>query len=178
MRRADRLGTLPAAQLGSSITLRSTPKTQGRSKAAGPAVATPQITEIFAGTKPYPEWWTDLDDVRVLRRRKSLGDNVLDRNICFVDTPGFDAGISVLEGMDGVLRYIEAQMAKNLDIASLEDAEILSLLGGSGGSQVDVVLYVTDRGMFANDLPRLMLICLPSLQIRGHRVCSSAFSAH
>lgn len=56
---------------------------------------TAQITEIYASTKPYPEWWSDLDDFRVLARRKSLGDTVLDRNICFVDTPGYSHGSSV-----------------------------------------------------------------------------------
>lgn len=58
-------------------------------------LGTTQITEIFASTKPYPEWWSDLDDSRILKRRKSLGDTVLDRNICFVDTPGYGCGSSV-----------------------------------------------------------------------------------
>jgi len=56
---------------------------------------TTQITEIYASTKPYPEWWSEIDDFRVLRRRKRLGDSVLDRNICFVDTPGYGSGSSV-----------------------------------------------------------------------------------
>jgi septin family protein len=56
---------------------------------------TREITEIYASTKPYPEWWSEVDDLRVLRRRKSLGDAVLDRNICFVDTPGYGSGSSV-----------------------------------------------------------------------------------
>ncbi|KAL2159557.1 hypothetical protein VTH06DRAFT_2126, partial [Thermothelomyces fergusii] len=55
---------------------------------------TAQIAEIYASTKPYPEWWSEVDDLRVLRRRKRLGDAVLDRNICFVDTPGYGAGSS------------------------------------------------------------------------------------
>lgn len=56
---------------------------------------TGQITEIYASTKPYPEWWSEIDDFQVLRRRKSLGDSVLDRNICFVDTPGYGSFSSV-----------------------------------------------------------------------------------
>jgi hypothetical protein len=36
-----------------------------------------------------------LDDSRILKRRKSVGDTVLDRNICFVDTPGYGCGSSV-----------------------------------------------------------------------------------
>lgn len=57
--------------------------------------STHAIYEIFASTKSYPEWWTELDEVRASQRRKSLGDQVLDRNICFVDTPGYSTGASV-----------------------------------------------------------------------------------
>lgn len=56
---------------------------------------TTQISEVYASTKPYPEWWSEVDHLRILRRRKSLGDAVLDRNICFVDTPGYGSGSSV-----------------------------------------------------------------------------------
>jgi hypothetical protein len=56
---------------------------------------TESICEIFASTKPYPEWWTELDEFRSGQRRKSLGDTVLERNICFVDTPGYGTGSSV-----------------------------------------------------------------------------------
>ena len=53
------------------------------------------ISEIFASTKPYPDWWNELDEYQVTRRRKSFGDGVLERNICFVDTPGYGNGLSV-----------------------------------------------------------------------------------
>lgn len=69
---------------------------RGRKQSArGSLAGTSQITEIYASTKPYPEWWSEGDDFGVLRRRKSLGDAVLDRNICFVDTPGYGSGSSV-----------------------------------------------------------------------------------
>ena len=55
----------------------------------------PQITEVFASTRAYPAWWSDIEDSRMLRRRKSLGDSVLERNLCFVDTPGYDVRSSV-----------------------------------------------------------------------------------
>ncbi|KAL2155936.1 hypothetical protein VTH82DRAFT_678, partial [Thermothelomyces myriococcoides] len=59
-----------------------------RESAQGPTTTTStttttQITEIYASTKPYPEWWSEVDDPRVLQRRKRLGDSVLDRNLCF-----------------------------------------------------------------------------------------------
>lgn len=52
------------------------------------------VVEILASTKPYPEWWSELD-VSSSSRRRSMGDSVLDRNICFVDTPGYGRGSSV-----------------------------------------------------------------------------------
>lgn len=57
--------------------------------------STSQITEIYASTRAYPQWWSELDDGKVLRRRKSMGDSILERNICFVDTPGYGNGTSV-----------------------------------------------------------------------------------
>jgi hypothetical protein len=57
--------------------------------------ATSQITEIYASTKAYPAWWSDLEESRILRRRKSMGDSVLERNLCFVDTPGYGNKTSV-----------------------------------------------------------------------------------
>ena len=56
---------------------------------------TTQITEVFASTRAYPAWWSDLEESRVLRRRKSMGDSVLERNLCFVDTPGYGHKSSV-----------------------------------------------------------------------------------
>ncbi|KAI9881433.1 MAG: hypothetical protein M1823_006653, partial [Watsoniomyces obsoletus] len=53
-----------------------------------PTPQSPQapVTEIYASTKPYPPWWSDVEESRILRRRKSMGDSVLERNLCFVDT--------------------------------------------------------------------------------------------
>jgi hypothetical protein len=57
--------------------------------------ATAQITEVYASTRAYPSWWSDLEESRILRRRKSMGDSVLERNLCFVDTPGYGNKTSV-----------------------------------------------------------------------------------
>ena len=103
------------------------------------------IMEVYASTKAYPLWWSDFDETTILRRRKSGGETVLERNVCFVDTPGYDSGTSMLEGMDSVLQYIEAQMAKNTSFSSMSDGDLLSMLGGDGGFQVDLVLYLISQ---------------------------------
>lgn len=83
-----------------SPTAISIPDTRRRSsrsskKASSDMQTTSQITEVYASTKPYPAWWSDLEDSRILQRRKSLGDSVLERNLCFVDTPGYGNKTSV-----------------------------------------------------------------------------------
>lgn len=60
--------------------------------------STKGITEVYASTKPYPHWWSEHEDSKVLRRRKpstAATETVLERNICFVDTPGYGSGTSV-----------------------------------------------------------------------------------
>ncbi|KAK7966984.1 uncharacterized protein PG986_001261 [Apiospora aurea] len=116
-----------------------------------PSDSTTQITEIFASTKPYPEWWAELEGSRVDSRRKSLGDNVLDRNICFVDTPGYGRGSSAMEGIVPCVDYVESHLAR-ASSDSLNDQEMLHLFGGGGGFQVDAVLYMIDGGLKPADV--------------------------
>lgn len=83
-------------------------KFRGRSKSSKNSSPASEISEIYASTKPYPEWWSDLDDSRILKRRKSLGgDTILDRNICFVDTPGYSDGSSVSDTKHFAVSSIE-----------------------------------------------------------------------
>jgi hypothetical protein len=61
---------------------------------------TENILEIKASTCAYPSWWKseterDTKPTRpVLGRRESMGE-VLERNICFVDTPGYGSSDDV-----------------------------------------------------------------------------------
>ena len=130
--------------MSTSSATRTGPRPKARTKRSRSDLATPQINEIYASTKPYPEWWTDIDDVRVLRRRKSLGDSVLDRNICFVDTPGYSGGSSAMETVTPVAQYVESYLQR-LCSPSLGDLELLNLVGGDGGSHVDVVFYLVSN---------------------------------
>lgn len=72
--------------------------------------ATTHITEVYASTRAYPSWWSELEDGKVLRRRRSsvAGDSVLERNICFVDTPGWGnaTSVSVLKGLKAFVKIL------------------------------------------------------------------------
>ncbi|ORY08690.1 Septin-domain-containing protein [Clohesyomyces aquaticus] len=103
---------------------------------------TSKIVEVCASTKAYPHWWTDLEESRVLRRRKSFSDTVLERNLCFVDTPGYSKSSSRSEEMHQVVEYVQSLLYRNAESGSLEDSELLSIISGNGGVQVDVVLYL------------------------------------
>jgi len=109
--------------------------------------STAEITEIHASTRAYPLWWSEMEESRVLRRRKSMGDTILERNICFIDTPGFDGSEEHADNADSVIQYIEGLLHRNASTATMSESDLLSMLSGNGGVQVDVVLYVFSHGM-------------------------------
>lgn len=76
-----------------------------------------------------------------------MGDTVLERNLCFVDTPGYSRGMSMVEGMGSIMQYIQGQLAKSFSFANSTEGEIVSMMGGDGGAQVDLVLYMISKGM-------------------------------
>jgi hypothetical protein len=78
----------------------------------------------------------------VLRRRKSSLDAVLERNICFVDTPGFTRGSTEKEDIDLVIEYVESLLLQTSSVTTMEDNDVLGVISGSGGVSVDVVLYL------------------------------------
>jgi hypothetical protein len=122
------------------------PKTKSRKRKAEP-LGTTRITEIHASTKAYPHWWTDPEESRV-RRRRSTSDAVLERNICFVDTPGFSPGASRAEDMDQVVNYVESLMYQTTSVTTLDDSDLVGVMSGSGGILVDVVLYLLPPSKF------------------------------
>lgn len=111
------------------------------------AKTTQYITEIFASTKAYPPWWSEGEDGTALPRRKSMGDTVLERNLCFVDTPGYSCGMSKMENIESVLRYINIQLSSSFSSSASTEGERVNLLSGNGGSQVDVVFYLISQGL-------------------------------
>ncbi|KAF1834458.1 hypothetical protein BDW02DRAFT_568986 [Decorospora gaudefroyi] len=117
------------------------PKSKSRTRKAE-HTSTKRVTETHASTKPYPPWWTDAEDSRVLRRRKSSIDTVLERNICFVDTPGYMQGSKEKEDMSMVVDYVEALLHQTSSVTMLDDTDALGVVSGSGGVLVDVVVYL------------------------------------
>ncbi|RAK80446.1 uncharacterized protein BO72DRAFT_305323 [Aspergillus fijiensis CBS 313.89] len=115
------------------------------------------ITEIYASTKPYPSWWSDLEDSRVLRRRKSTGDVVLERNICFVDTSATSMGRS--EQTDSVIQYICQQLSRATTAIDALNHDFQNLLAGNGGTQVDAVLYLISEETLLADMECIQRLC-------------------
>ena len=72
---------------------------------------------------------------------------MLERNLCFVDTPGYSREMSMVEGIETVMQYIESQLTKTFSFVNSTEGEIVSMMGGDGGAQVDLVLYLISKGM-------------------------------
>lgn len=113
---------------------------------------TPTSTmEIYASTKPYPPWWSDLEDSRVLQRRKSIGEIVLERNLCFVDTPA--TNLSHAGQTDAIGQYMRQQFLRATNALNGSSADFQNLLAGNGGSQVDAILYLISDGTIPSTSP-------------------------
>lgn len=106
------------------------------------------ISEIHASTKPYPPWWSELEDSRILKRRKNSGEVVLERNICFVDTSESknDKGQPDLT-TEVIIQYMQQQLSRAIASVSHPSSDLQNMLGGDGGSQVDLVLYLISEGL-------------------------------
>ncbi|KAH0848365.1 hypothetical protein AYO21_04391 [Fonsecaea monophora] len=113
------------------------------------------INEVYASTKPYPMWWSTIEESRILRRRKSMGDSVLERNVCFVDTAD-----SVK--LESLIHYAEQQLVNAMVSVDQLTSEFSGLLSGRGASQVDVVLYLISKDTIQDDcgsIRRLSELC-------------------
>ncbi|KAL4991592.1 hypothetical protein BDW68DRAFT_135779 [Aspergillus falconensis] len=108
------------------------------------------VSEIYASSKPYPIWWSDLEDSRVLRRRKSSGEVVLERNICFVDIQG--SRLSQAGQTDTIIQYITQQLSRAASAPDSSNADFQNMLAGNGGSQVDAVLYLISPDKLHSDI--------------------------
>lgn len=121
------------------------------------------ITEIKASTKPLPSFRCATNTAeRDFSRRQSLvdsdvssKDNALDRNVCFVDTPGFGSSDSLSGCMDTVISYLEDKFRQTADLVNISQQKqavnlISSATSLSEFTHVDAILYlisdVFDKG--------------------------------
>lgn len=77
-----------------------------------------------------------------------MGDTVLERNLCFVDTPGYSQFRSATAGIESVVSYVETQINKASSVFNASYGELVNLLSGRGGTQVDLIFYLICNGMF------------------------------
>lgn len=66
---------------------------------------------------------------------------MLERNLCFVDTPGFISATPIAD-QNLVVDYVESLLYQNTSVTTMEDGDLLGVVSGSGGVQVDVILYL------------------------------------
>ena len=108
-----------------------------------------ETAEIGASTRPYPPWWTDFETRRQLIQRKSIGEGVLERNLTFIDTPGIPGRPSVQQ----VLHRFKKSLSRTASMELMGDMELISMLSGEGGVQIDAVIYLFDPAVTSMDSP-------------------------
>jgi hypothetical protein len=95
-------------------------------------------------------------------------DTVLERNICFVDTPGYSPGSSDKEDMNTVIDYVESLLYQTSSVTTLEDSDAVGMVSGCGGVLIDVVIYLLPPSKSTNSSPcTVLILCRPG-HIQGH----------
>ncbi|KAG6031407.1 hypothetical protein E4U40_007195 [Claviceps sp. LM458 group G5] len=115
---------------------------------------TPRIT--YASTRPKP-WWRTYQSQKLAKRRPSiLPDEVLDRNICFVDC---NAHTGSKETSFPAVEYVESQLAHLLP-SPIDDVNLSALLSSGTEPNIDVVLYL----LSSTGPSTLDITCMKKLQ--------------
>ncbi|KAG6067935.1 hypothetical protein E4U32_002410 [Claviceps aff. humidiphila group G2b] len=129
---------------------------------------TPRIT--YASTRPKP-WWKAYQGQKLAKRRPSiLLDEVLDRNICFVDC---NAHTGSSETSFPAVEYVESQLAHLLH-SPIDDVNLCALLSGDTEPNVDVVLYLlSSKGPSFLDIG-----CMKKLQQKTNVISLLALADH
>ncbi|KAE8375901.1 hypothetical protein BDV26DRAFT_294609 [Aspergillus bertholletiae] len=115
------------------------------------------VSEIYASTKPYPTWWSDLEDSRILRRRRSMGDVVLERNLCFVDPE--PNSLDIAGQTDIIVQYIRQQLLRAMTSLNAANHDFQNMLAGNGGAQVDAILYLISEDTLDTDIESIRKLC-------------------
>ncbi|KAI9708417.1 MAG: hypothetical protein M1828_002989 [Chrysothrix sp. TS-e1954] len=117
---------------------------------AGASARRPDFVETSASTRAYPSWWSDMDDSRG-PRRGSVTDAVLERNLTFIEAPGWSTP-KIDHTKVRALSYLQDSMEQNLSFSSLRDSELLQIMSGSGGAQVDLIIYILTFNSYTIEL--------------------------
>ncbi|KAJ4860104.1 septin domain-containing protein [Trichoderma breve] len=113
-----------------------------------------QVSEVYASTRPYPWWRAELDPSVAPRRRSSAMDEMLDRNLCFVDCPPQQDS----EAAHPAVRYVESQLFPLLH-RPISDGDLWNLLSNGTEPIVDAVLYLLPHtGPEAADVEAIRLL--------------------
>lgn len=73
-----------------------------------------------------------------------MDDIVLERNLCFVDTPA--TSINRAEQTDAILHYVHQQLYRAIAAFDSPNGDFQNMLAGNGGSQVDAIIYLISQG--------------------------------
>ena len=111
----------------------------------GPTVV---VEEASASTKPHRPWLAGKVSKESTSRNEMAG-GALERNLTFVDTPGFVSN----DNTGHVREYFDQNLMKMMDIRLMQDSDVVSMLGGAGGPQIDVVLWLFDATSSDFELP-------------------------
>ncbi|TDZ28087.1 Septin-9 [Colletotrichum trifolii] len=129
--------TVPVAMVSAGLLPSATSLPESISIAQG----TFQITETLASTKPLPPWWRDTTSENQAPITIDPGDVVIDRNICLVDTPGYQESCRPTDTASQVAHYVESHLQRSR-LDGLDEDDVLRTVSEGGGLLVDAVLYV------------------------------------
>ncbi|KAF5964389.1 hypothetical protein FBULB1_12811 [Fusarium bulbicola] len=119
-------------------------------------------TETYASSRPQPWWRSDSELAMTTRRRIPTTGDVLDRNVCFVESPGHRRGAS---GSWRDLHYVESHLASLIN-KPMADSDLFTLVNSGAEPVVDALLYlIPHSGKFIQFrlTPRLLMSFRPFL---------------
>jgi len=75
-----------------------------------------------------------------------MGDIVLERNLCFVDTPA--TSLNRTEQTEVIIYYMRQQLSRAIGALDSSNADFQNMLAGNGGSQVDAIIFLISQGKY------------------------------
>ncbi|KAM5371050.1 hypothetical protein ACJA88_009619 [Fusarium oxysporum] len=106
-------------------------------------------TETYASSRPQPWWRSDSELTVTTRRRISTTGDVLDRNVCFVESPGHRRDAS---GSWRDLHYVESHLTSLMN-KPMADSDLFTLVNSGGEPVVDALLYlIPHSGLVREDV--------------------------